>query len=48
MGKHDVPAPQPDPSTDGYKPGQPFPSRQPGKHEKPDEPEERPGKREKK
>jgi hypothetical protein len=40
MGRHDVPTPQPDPTHDGYKPGQPLPSREPGKHE------EQPGKRE--
>lgn len=40
MGRHDAPTPLPDPTRDGYKPGQPFPSREPGKHE------ERPGKRE--
>ncbi len=33
MGKHEEPKPQPDPSGDGHKPGQP-PPREPGKHEK--------------
>lgn len=33
MGKHEEPKPQPDPSGDGHKPGQP-PPRDPGKHEK--------------
>jgi hypothetical protein len=48
MGRHDQPTRQPDPTQDGYRPG-PIPSRQPGKHEKPDEPEDPPpGRREKK
>jgi hypothetical protein len=45
MGKHHEPPQQPDPTQDGYKPGQLFPHRQPGKHEKPDQPED-PGKQE--
>ncbi|MBV9012124.1 MAG: hypothetical protein JO272_08740 [Pseudonocardiales bacterium] len=43
MGRHHETPPQPDPTRDGHKPGGLFPHRQPGKHEKPDEPED-PGK----
>lgn len=50
MGKHDAPQPQPDPTRDGHKPGQPLPAREPGKHEDPGDQEdpgehEDPGKR---
>jgi hypothetical protein len=48
MGRHDAPTPQPDPSGDVYKPGQPLPSREPGKHEKQPDEREEPGKHEKK
>jgi hypothetical protein len=49
MGRHDAPTPQPDPTQDGYRPGQPPPSREPGKHEKPPGDEEQePGQGEKK
>jgi hypothetical protein len=48
MGKHHEPPQQPDPTQDGYNPDQLFPHRQPGKHEKPDDEREDPGKQEKK
>ena len=48
MGRHDTPTPQPDPTCDGYKPGQPLPSREPGKHEKQPGEREEPAEHEKK
>ncbi|MBV8541188.1 MAG: hypothetical protein JO063_00815 [Pseudonocardiales bacterium] len=46
MGTHDMPPPQPDPSSDGRPPpGQPPPSPpDPGKHSKPDPPPRKDGK----
>ncbi|HET9118301.1 MAG TPA: hypothetical protein VFN75_09570 [Pseudonocardiaceae bacterium] len=38
MSRHEPPKPQPDPSDDGHKPGQTPPPREPGKHEKTDDP----------
>ena len=48
MGRHDAPTPQPDPTHDGHEPGQPLPSRGPGKHEEHPGKREEPGKHEKK
>lgn len=44
MSKHEEKQPHPDPSKNGSNPnpGQPIPSRDPGKHEKPGPPDDRP------